>query len=446
MDLHRIKAMCKTHDPSRCIVCRGGRSHGNLDKKPPPQPSSEARPPRPMASTRSRIPMARPKPAGVGTTPGAKPPTAPAPRASKLPVKTASEKTGGEAGSTHLSQDTDSSGSHLVDNRRSQPLHHKRPKDQLSSEKKKARRLEDDHNDDLTPEQQLYRDINELTEEYQRLRQSYYELSKDQETSSTSKGTDGKVGVASIGTSASDGRNRKSKGKNTDDGLATSTDRKADRSGSIREQRRQLQESADSLAERMENAMRLQEHCLQERQRKSGSVSGSGSWAREPRQLKDSTTGDNINKRRASIPESDGNRITKNVGETREAKDAQGKRSTDTPKRTEGQSSSVRDGQNNTRPKDRQQEQRPLPRGGGGGERKADEDGNNRDRKEDIPEEKEEEEEEEAEQGGVEEDQEPHSKRLKGTTVERGQIRSKLKEPEGYRHRLTSGIRLRKLH
>ncbi|KAK3814976.1 MAG: hypothetical protein J3Q66DRAFT_343533 [Benniella sp.] len=435
IDLHRIKAMCKNHDPRRCVVCRSGRD--NVEKHRPPQ-SLEGHSPRSITITNDRLSTTRFKLSEVAE------PESPAirtPREAKLPVVTSADT--GEAGSARSSvrgHDVEPSERHHVDRRGSNSLSNKRSPDLLSSGRKKARRLEED-NHDLTPEQQLHRVIVELTQDIQKVRRSYNELSRDQEAlvAEMDGGVGGSVGGGS-------NNSRKGKGKKVEDDHGASTDKKEGMPESLASQRRQLQASADSLAEKMKNAIRLREHYLQERQRQdqgtgiirkgSSSASRTGLGPKEPR-LEERNVEAVRDTKHGSFSDSDGNRIGKSVEGDNEIKDTQRKRGMSTSKRTDDQNQNTRDGQDTTpraarptdRSTDRRKDQRSSPRVEAGIGREE----SNNDRNEDVHEE---------EEQDAEGDRESHTKRLKGAPV----IRSRLKEPEGYRHRLTSGIRVPKLH
>ncbi|KAF9363295.1 hypothetical protein BGX34_004430 [Mortierella sp. NVP85] len=394
IDLHRIKAMCKNHDPRRLSEVAGPES-----------------------------------------------PAIRTPREAKLPVVTLAD-TGG-AGSTHSpvrGHDVDPSERHHADRRGSNSVNHKRSPDLLSSGRKKARRLEED-NHDLTPEQQLHKVIVELTQDIQKVRRSYNELSRDQEALVAEM--DGGAGGAGGSVGGGSHNSRKGKGKKVEDDHGASTDKKEGTPESLAAQRRQLQASADNLAEKMKNAIRLREHYLQERQRQdqgtgirkgSSSASRTGLGPKEQR-LEERSVEAVRDTRHGSFSDSDGNRLGKSVEGDNEIKDTQRKRDMSTSKKTDDQNQNTRDGQDTAqraarptdRPTERRKDQRSSPRVEAGREE------SNNDRNEDVHEE---------EEQDAEGDREPHTKRLKGVPV----IRSKLKEPEGYRHRLTSGIRVPKLH
>jgi len=421
--------MCKNHDPRRCVVCRSGRD--NVEKHRPPQ-SLEGHPPRSITTTNDRLSTTRFRLSEVAE------PESPAirtPREAKLPVVTS------VAGSAHSSvrgHDVDPSERH-ADRRGSNFLNHKRSPDLLSSGRKKARRLEED-NHDLTPEQQLHRVIVELTQDIQKVRRSYNELSRDQEAlvAEMDGGPGGSVGGGS-------NNSRKGKGKKVeDDDHSASIDKKEGMPESLAAQRRRLQASADTLAEKMKHAIRLREHYLQARQSQdqgtgirkgSSSASRTGLGPKETR-LEERSVEAVRDTRHGSFSGSDGNRIGKSVEGDNEIKDTQRKRGMSTSKRTDDQNQNARDGQDTAqraaratdRPIDRK-DQRSSPRVEAGTGREE----SNNDRNQDAHEE---------EEQDAEGDREPHTKRLKGVPV----IRSRLKEPEGYRHRLTSGIRVPKLH
>ncbi|KAG0233086.1 hypothetical protein BGX31_004944 [Mortierella sp. GBA43] len=424
IDLLRIKSMCKNHDPKRCIVCRSGNENGHQ----PAQSSSEGHSPKPADSnTGDKLSTARFTLSEVSTQPGSEPhPVRTRHHGTKSAEETASEDSSDEeeeepGQSSGQDQDEESSESRLVDKRRSRASDQKKPSQPLPTEKTKSRRVEDgahhNHNNDLTPEQQLHRAIAELTEDCQRVQKSYYQLS------------------------------RKGKGKKVeenDDHPGAVADGKEGRRERLTVQQRQLQESADSLAEKMENAIRLKEQCLQERHRqeqeartgRSGNVSGSGSLSREPR-VKDNVPKDDGKKRHAPpVPNSNGSHNGKNV---RENDTDEPERGTSSTKRTEGPNpAAARDGQDNTqtapRSKDHQKEQRSLQRGKGGKVGTGG-DGSNHERNENKHE-------EDKRSDG---DRDRHTKKDAAVDQEQVPVRSKLKEPEGYRHRLTSEIRLPKL-
>ncbi|KAF9936287.1 hypothetical protein BGZ65_002567 [Modicella reniformis] len=442
----RILAMRKRHDPKKCIVCRSNNDDGaSLDQQHPWE----------LPSVRGKSAATVRFGQSKSGTPAAETQMGRSHNVTSLTGARSADADAAELSdpSISASDETESSESHLVDNRRTRnrnrsndPSNYKRSMKQLSSTRQKSRRLEDDDDHlqqregNLTPEQRLHRVIGELKEEVQQYRRSYLELSKDPKTLRSSlpvPGTNGNVGGGGGGSSR-----RKGKRKSKDDHLVPSTP-PTDRNGAwlegSKERQRQmmtleqLQVSADGLAERVEEAMRLHDHYLQERHKqdnekrkgKNVSTSGHNSEFRESRPKDGSIKYDHRKgKQEASFSDASDN----------EAKDTHMKRDTGTSEQMEDQKADIRTNRdsaiNIARPKDRlHRERRPSPQGGDGG---------NHDRNEDMY--------DGDERRRAEGDRGHHRKHLEGATADREQGRRKLKEPEGYRHRVTSEIRVPKLH
>ncbi|KAF9353319.1 hypothetical protein BGX26_008893 [Mortierella sp. AD094] len=270
IDLQRILSLLKTHDPTRCTICCNGGDGGDHDQhhhyhgenhqrlhhqQRQPSPRNDTKP---IAVRQSSSSAARTSTRGLQNA--------------IVGIETDSETSlssipsddDNGIGSTELKR-----GSSTSHGRRQHRNDEQSPRTQKElsyshSSKEKA----------PTPEQKLHVILGQLEEEVQHLRRSYFELSKDLEAIERSTDAAYVEGSSSNGNAEGingDPPSPSAQGAST---MRISASESEKRSEAFREQqlrqkkmiKEQLQQVADSLAEKADVVMRLQEQYVQQRQ------------------------------------------------------------------------------------------------------------------------------------------------------------------------------------
>ncbi|KAG0366002.1 hypothetical protein BGZ54_005953 [Gamsiella multidivaricata] len=447
IDLQRIMSLLKAHDPKRCTVCCNGgdaRDHEghyhqqDLFRKPRHQQTrhQDSSPNIDSMPVKGRQKDLKPIAALVST--GSR----------RAAASQENIDSGSSLSSFPDDEDPRNSARISPEARKDQPLSHRKEREREQEKSSLVRKnlslLGRSKNEDRSPEQKLHIVLGQLDEEVQHLRRSYFELSKDLETLGHSSGAADTDGGSAGG--GGDGSKKPRTGKRS----ATE--------GVLKEQlrqkkliRQQLQEVVDSLAEKADMIMTIQERHLHQRQmdereqrrkrRGRDAAESKDAWRRYESSDRGDSKRDGLRVSRgktlrASFSDADQNRGRDNDmredvnGE--EERQREGKDRQDASERTDEQDSGAVDSKDNTqdtaRPLRRTTEQRTSKKLRDNGSRSYDHDDY---------------EHEENEQYEQEQDREEVSGSPKG---DRDQHERRLKEPEGYRHRHANGFRVPKLH
>ncbi|KAI8596850.1 hypothetical protein EDD21DRAFT_387029 [Dissophora ornata] len=281
IDLQRILSLLKTHDPRRCTVCcNGGTSdsqdHDNLHHHHHHQQHSQERDGRQQTSLKISgkpvvIRQRRTEDVGLHrSSTGTAAPTTSSQRkvvdsdsdSAEFPLTPAmGNNVAGPSEREHrVSHHRDKASSQRKQQQQQRKLPGEKGKEPLRQEIAKDDNDAKDENkdEDQTPEQKLQVVLTELEKEVQQLRRSYFELSKDLET----------LGCSSSGAGDTEEGNSSTGGTK-----ATKTAKSEKRPEILKEQlrqktmiREQLQQVADSLAEKADVILRLQERYMQQRE------------------------------------------------------------------------------------------------------------------------------------------------------------------------------------
>ncbi|KAG0020388.1 hypothetical protein BGZ80_004294 [Entomortierella chlamydospora] len=283
IDLQRILSLLKTHDPTRCTVCCNGGDVGDHDQHHHNRGESHQR-----FDHQQRQPSPRndTKPIDVRQS------SSSAARTSTKGLRNAdSIKVDSETSLSSIPSDDDNGigSSELQHGGTTSNRSHQRRDDEQSPRTKKE--LSHSHNSEEkapTPEQKLHFILERLKEDVRGLRRSYFKLSKDLEAiegSTDDAYAEGNSNNGNVEGADGDGDPQRAST------MGTSGSKLENRSEAFREQqlrqkkmiKKQLREMADSLAEKADLVMQLQEQYAQQRQQQQQQQQQRGRERYEPR-------------------------------------------------------------------------------------------------------------------------------------------------------------------